>query len=62
MTKLNFKKFSYDVIVISVRSSLLRHQKHYQTNVTRFFFIFWPFLIKISGYASALLSYLQLWF
>jgi len=37
-------------------SSLLRPQKRHQTNFTRFFY-FEPLPIKISGYASALLSH-----
>jgi len=58
MAKSNFKNISNDVI--SVTSSLLRHQKRHKTNGTGFFY-FGPLPIKISGYASALLSHLQLY-
>jgi len=54
MAKLKFKKFSYDVILVTL--SLLRHQKRHQTNVKRFF-NFGSLPIKISGYAIALLSH-----
>jgi len=46
MTKSNFKKIGEDVI--SVMSSQLCHQKHYQNNVTKFFH-FGLHPIKISG-------------
>jgi len=55
--KIKLKKNSYDVT--SVTSSLLRHQKYHQTNVTRFF-TFGPLPIKISGYVSALLSHFMI--
>jgi len=44
MTKSNFKK-------PVMTSSLIRHRKRHQTNVTRFFH-FEPFSIKISGYVN----------
>jgi len=46
MTKSNFKKINYDVILVT--SLLLRHQNNF-TN----FFHFGPLPIKISGYVSA---------
>jgi len=52
MTESNLKKRIYDVN--SVTSSLLRHQKCHQNDVTIFFQFRPP--VKISGYASDLIE------